>query len=363
MNYAVVMAGGMGKRLWPLSRQSRPKQILKLLDGGETLLGRCFERLSRIFDKDKIIIMTNAAYAGLIRENLPQLGANNVIAEPVVRDTAGAIGLAASVLTKWDSDAMMTVVTADQLIEPAETFEQAIEDAIAFINHNPAGMITFGIKPSSPSSEFGYIKCVEPKNYSYCRGEIYKVEAFREKPDEKTALKYLEQGNFLWNSGMFVWKAATILENISRFLPETVEPLKKIQADWGTENQKQSMYEWFVKLPKISIDFAVMESAQNVYAIRLDCRWLDLGAFSALAEFIDSDKDNNVIVAGHSQLLDCRDNIIVTEEQGHLIAAIGIENMVVAHTPDATLICTKEQTKRLKELLELIRSNTGERFL
>jgi len=363
MDYAVVMAGGMGKRLWPLSRQGRPKQVLRLLDGGQTLLGRCFERLSRIFDKDKIIIMTNAAYSGLVRESLPQVPAGNIIAEPVVRDTAGAIGLGAAVLLNRDSEATMTVVTADQLIEPASAFEEALKDAASFINNNPAAMITFGITPSSPSSEFGYIKFVEPKKYSYCKGEIYKVEAFKEKPDEKMSRKYLEQGNFFWNSGMFVWKAKTILDNLIKFLPEADEPLKKIQADWGTENQKQTLYEWFVKIPKISIDFAVMESAQNVYAIRLDCRWLDLGAFSALAEFIESDKDNNVIVAGHSQLLDCKDNIIVTEEQGHLIAAMGIENMVVAHTADATLICTKEHTKRLKELLEAIRNNIGERFL
>jgi mannose-1-phosphate guanylyltransferase len=363
MNYAVVMAGGMGKRLWPLSRQSRPKQVLKLLDGGETLLSRCFERLSRIFDKDKILVLTNAAYAGLIRENLPKIAASNIIAEPVVRDTAGAIGLAAAVLTKRDKEATMTVVTADQLIEPAEVLEQAIKDAVLFIQQNPAAIITFGIKPISASSEFGYIKCGGPQKYPYCKNEICKVEEFKEKPEEKIARQYLAQGNFLWNSGMFVWKAATILEYITKYLPETEEPLRMIQDDWGTENQKQTLYEWFVKLPKISIDFAVMEGAQNVYTMRLDCRWLDLGAFSALAEFIDSDKDNNVIVAGHCQMLDCKDNIIVTEEQGHLIAAIGIENMVIAHTPDATLICRKDQTRRLKELVELIRGKTGERFL
>ena len=363
MNYAVVMAGGKGKRLWPLSRANRPKQVLKLLDGGHTLIRRCVERLLDIFEPDNIIILTNAGFVGLIRENLPEIPAGNIIAEPCVRDTAGAIGLAASILNKDDPEATMAVVTADQIIEPSSVFKQGIDDALSFINNNPDSLLTFGIKPTEPSSQYGYIKCIEPEDYEYCRNKVYKVESFIEKPDEKTAQKYLEQGNFFWNSGMFVWKAGTILANLSKFLPETSEPLGKISEDWGTENQKQTLYEWFVKLPKISVDYAVMENAANVYAINLECRWLDLGAFSALAEFIDSDKDRNIIVAGCSQLLDCKDNIIVTEEQGHLIAAIGIENLVVAHTPDATLICTKDQTKRLKDLLEIIQANTGERFL
>lgn len=363
MDYAVVMAGGVGKRLWPLSRQNKPKQVLKILDGRQTLLRQCFERLSKIFDVDKIIVFTNAGYVGLIHENLPELPAENIIAEPCVRDTAGAIGLAASVLSKSDADATMTIVTADQLIEPADIFESALRDALAFVNNNPQALLTFGIKPSGPSSQFGYIKCIEPQSYPCCKNKIYKVRAFKEKPDEHAAKRYIKEGNFFWNSGMFVWKAKTILENIEKFLPEAVEPLQKIKTDWNSPNQKQTLYEWFVKMPKISIDYAVMENARDVYALKLDCHWLDLGAFTSLAEFIDSDKDNNIIVAGHSQLLDCRDSIIVTEEQGHLIAAIGLENIVVAHTPDATLICTREQTKRLKELLEIIQKNTGEKFL
>jgi mannose-1-phosphate guanylyltransferase len=362
MDYAVIMAGGSGKRLWPLSRQKRPKQILKLLNG-QTLLGLCYQRLCSVFDKEKIIVQTNAAYTGLVRENLPQIPAQNIIAEPCVRDTAGAIGLAASVLEKRDADATMVIVTADQLIDPAEALQNIIKDAIAFVNSHPKNLVTFGIQPNSPSTEFGYIKCIEPKKYPCCNSEIFKVESFKEKPDEQTAKKYIEQGNFLWNSGMFVWKAKTILENLEKFLPESTEPLQNIRSDWAGDNQKKTLYEWYEKIPKISIDFAVMENADNVFAIKLDCKWLDLGAFNALVDFIDSDKDNNIIIAGYSELLDCKNSIIVTEQQEHLIAAIGLENMVVAHTPDATLICSKQDAGRLKELLEIIRQHKGERFL
>jgi len=362
MNYAMIMAGGTGKRLWPLSREKRPKQILKLLNG-QTLLRRCFERLTPIFDERNIIIFTNAGYADLVRENIPELPFNNVIAEPVVRDTAGAIGLAASVLTKYDAQATMAVVTADQLIEPPDVLQQALKDALLFVNKNPDDMITFGIKPDFPSTQLGYINYADPRKCPGCKNKIYAVQAFKEKPDRQTADEYLTTGRYLWNSGMFVWKAKTILANLEKFLPDVAEPLRKIKAGWDGPNQQKSLCEWFPKLPKISIDYAVMEKAQNVYTIILDCRWLDIGSFAALADIISSDKNNNIVVANQTELLDCNNNIIVTEDNDHLIAAIGLDNIVVAHSPDATLVCRIDQTARLKELLELINQRTGDKFL
>ena len=362
MDYAVIMAGGTGKRLWPLSRQKRPKQVLKLLDG-KTLLRCCFERLKPIFDIRNIIVLTNSGYADMVREDLSELPFNNVIAEPAVRDTAGAIGLVSTVLCKYDSDAAMAVVTADQIIRPPEVLQEAIRDALTFINDNPDNLITFGIQPTFASTSLGYIKCGNGREYPNCKNKVYSVDAFREKPDEKTAKEYLDSGQYFWNSGMFVWKARTILANLKKFLPEAAGPLAEIQADWDGPKQQQTLQESFVKLPKISIDYAVMEKAEKVNAIKLDCRWLDMGSFAALADIISSDKDNNIVVAGQSELLDCKKNIIITEDKGHLIAAIGLESMVVAHSPDATLICHIDETQRLKELLDLIREHNGEKFL
>ena len=362
MDYAVIMAGGSGKRLWPLSREKRPKQVLKILDG-QTLLRCCFERLSPIFDTRNIIILTNAGYADLVRENLPELPFNNVIAEPAVRDTAGTIGLAAAILTKYDPDATIAVLTADQAIEPADVFRQTLKDALTFVNNNPANMVTFGIQPTFPSTQLGYIKCGAAKKCPKCKNEIYEVEAFKEKPDEQTTKQYLDAGQYFWNSGMFVWKAKTILANLEEFLPDATEPIEKIRVNWDSPNQQKTLQEWYPKLPKISIDYAVMEKAKKVYAIKLDCRWLDMGSFAALPDIISSDKDNNIVVAGSNEVLDCKDSIFITEEKGHLIAAIGLENIVVAHSPDATLICHIDQTHRLKELLELIKKHNGEKFL
>jgi mannose-1-phosphate guanylyltransferase len=362
MNYAMIMAGGAGKRLWPLSRAKRPKQVLKLFEG-QTLLRLCFERLSPVFDARNIIVLTNAGYADLVRESVAGLPFSNVIAEPVVRDTAGPVGLAASVLSKFDPDATIAVVTADQIIEPASVFQQALKDALAFVNDNPDSMITFGIKPTYPSTQLGYIKCAGARKCPRCKNEIYTVQSFKEKPDEKTAQQYLAKDTYFWNSGMFVWKAKTVLANLNKFQPETSEPLRKIQAAWDGPSQQKTLEEWFPKLPKISIDFAVMEKADNVFAIKLDCRWLDLGSFTALADVISSDKNKNIVVAAKSELLNCKNSIIVTEDQQHLIAAVGLDNVVVAHSPDATLVCSLDQANRLKELLELIEKHGGENFL
>jgi mannose-1-phosphate guanylyltransferase len=362
MNYAVIMAGGTGKRLWPLSRKTRPKQVLKLFQG-QNLLRLCFDRLSPIFDARNIIVLTNAGYSDRVRESVAGLPYNNVISEPVVRDTTGAIGLAASILARFDPDASMAVVTADQIIEPSETFQQALKDALTFVNANPDRLLTFGIKPTSPSTQLGYIKCSAPKKHPNCKNEIFTVDSFKEKPSEETARRYLTEGKYFWNSGMFVWKAKTILAHISKYLPDAIEPLRKIAAAWDGPNQEQTINEFFPKLPKISIDFAVMEKAPGVHAIKLDCRWLDLGSFAALADIIQSDKNNNIVVASQSELLDCESSVFVTEDSGHLIAAIGLENMVVAHSPDATFVCPVDKAYRLKELLELIEKRTGDKFL
>lgn len=362
MNFAVIMAGGSGKRLWPLSRESRPKQVLRLLDG-ETLLRRCYDRLTTIFDNRNILVLTNAGYADIVRENLPEVPYGNVIAEPAVRDTSGAIGLAASVLVKYDPDATMAVVTSDQLIEPDDVFRSSMNCALSFINANPKAKITFGIQPTFASTQLGYVKLGDTVESCECDQEVFRVEAFSEKPDAETASEYVESGDYCWNSGMFVWKARTILNELNRFEPATTEPLRRIQTSWDSPRQTETLKEWFLKLPKISIDYAVMERTSDVYAIRLNLRWLDMGSFAALADVIKSDKNGNIVVAGHSELLNSRNNVIVTEDKNHLIAVIGLENMVVAHSPDATLVCPIDEAQRLKELLDLIKTHTDDRFL
>ena len=280
-----------------------------------------------------------------------------------MRDTTGAIGLAATVLSNRDPDATMAVVTADHIIEPAEVFQQIMGDAVTFINANPETLVTFGVQPTFPSTQLGYIKCIEPIDFQGCQNQIYRVEAFKEKPDSATADEYIKNGQYFWNSGMFVWKAGNILDHLRKFLPESAEPLDKIRDGWGTDDRQKILDEWFVRIPKISIDFAVMEKAPKVHALKLTCKWYDMGGFTALADIIESDSSNNVVVAGLSELLDCKNSIVVTEDQGHLIAGIGLDNIIVAHSPDATLICDIKHAQRLKELVETLEKNGREHFL
>lgn len=362
MNYAVIMAGGSGKRLWPLSRKKRPKQVLRIYQG-KTLLRCCFDRLSPLFDKQNILVQTNADYAGLVRENLPELPPENVISEPAVRDTAGAIGLAATVLHGYQPESTMAVVTADHIIEPAENFQQAMRDGLNFINNNPGNILIFGIEPSYASTQLGYIKFSPGRSYPGCENQIHPVDEFREKPDRKTAQEYVDSGNFLWNSGMFIWKSKTILQYLERFLPASTLPLHKIAGAWKGPERSKVLQQWYPELPKISIDYAVMENAENIKVIKLPCRWLDLGSFSALAEITETDRNNNIRIAESSELLDCKNSIIVTEDNQHLIAAMGLNNIIIAHTSDATLVCNLDQADRLKELLDRIKSQKGDKYL
>ena len=362
MRFAVIMAGGTGKRLWPLSRENRPKQVLRLIDG-DTLLRMCFQRVSSLFDHRNIIVLTNKGYSDLVRDSLPEIPYDNVIAEPAVRDTAGAIGLAASVLSRFDPDASMAVVTADQVIKPVDVFQQAISDGLTYVENNPDALVTFGIQPSFPSTQLGYIKLGKASKCSECDNKIFKVEAFKEKPDLATAKEYLSSGQYCWNAGLFVWKAKRILELLHENIPQTKQPLQNIRSAWGGTGQEDALAENFVKLPKISIDFAVMEKAPQVHAIKLNCQWFDMGSFSALADIIQSDAAGNIIVADQSEVLDCRDSIIVTEDKNHLIAAVGLKNMIVVHSPDATFVCPIDESARLKQLLEHIKEHGKEQYL
>ncbi|HOQ04266.1 MAG TPA: sugar phosphate nucleotidyltransferase [Anaerohalosphaeraceae bacterium] len=358
MDFAVIMAGGSGQRLWPLSRQSRPKQILKLLNG-RTLLRDSFERLNRLFDLRNILVLTNADYAEQVSENLSELPKDNIIPEPCVRDTAGAIGLAAAVLQKTDPEAVMAVATSDHILQPAEPFLDALQAAIRFVKEHPEALLTFGIKPTFAATQYGYIRLqIQDGN-----NRIFPVAEFREKPDQKTAERFLAQSGYFWNSGMFVWKAKTILKHLKTFLPESSEPLEKIRSAWGGPEQYSALEEWFPRLPKISIDYAVLEKAPQIYGIPLSCRWLDMGSFAALADIISSDSNQNTVIAGQHCLLDCRNTIVAAESPDHLIAMIGMEDVIVAHSPDATLICPIHQAHRLKELLRRLESEGKTNYL
>ena len=357
MRYGVILAGGSGKRVWPLSRKARPKQILPLIDG-KSLLALAVERLGSVFGRENIWIITNAEYADQIAAALPEVPADNIIGEPEGRDTANAIALGAGILAGRDEDATMAVFTADHVIRPMEQFAACVDAACEAAERNPDALLTFGIRPTWPHTGLGYIHC------GRAAGEgLYHVSGFNEKPDHQTARRYVESGQYFWNSGMFVWKVGAIRSALAEFLPDSMDKLSPVHAAARASKPfAELLAEVYPTLEKISIDFAVMERARKVMMVELTCEWLDVGSWPALEDVADTDDGDNVIVAPNALLVDSERNIIVSEDD-HLLAVLGIDDCVVVHSPDATLVCKKSDSERLKELLELIEKRHGQRYV
>ena len=361
MEYAVIMAGGSGQRLWPLSRHRHPKQIIDLF-GGKSLLQLCMERVKGVFSPQHILVVTNAEYADVVREHLPELPAENVLGEPAGRDTANAIGLAASVIALRGAGQVMAVFSADQIIEPVEPLQEAVRKAMKFTKAHAGALFTFGIKASYAHTGLGYLKRGESAAQEH--DGIFRVEAFKEKPNKSTAHKYIRSGRYCWNSGMFVWRVDTILDYLERFLPKNASHLKRIGAAWGTARRQEVLAEEFSQLERISIDYAVMERAEEVYMCELDCHWVDIGSYEALAESVGTtDAYDNIATPGTvCEWIDSGNNIVISESGDHLIAGIHVEDLVIVHTKDATLICRREETERLKDLLGRMETDGNERF-
>ena len=357
MRYAVIMAGGAGKRLWPLSRQNRPKQLLPLIHG-KSLLELAVERLRGLFANERIWIITNAEYAGQVCRALPDIPAENVVGEPEGRDTANAIALAAELIAARDESATMAVFTADHVIRPQERFAEAVETACAAAEANRDALLTFGIRPTWPHTGLGYIHC--PGEMS---GGVRKVVAFKEKPEHSLARRYVDSGEYFWNSGMFVWTLGAIRSALNEFLPESMRRLEPLgRAAREGRDVAGPLAEAYAALEKISIDYAVMEKAREVLMVELGCEWLDVGSWPALENVTDLDESDNAIVAANTVVMDSSRNVIVSEGD-HVLAVLGMEDCIVVHSPDATLVCSRGKSQRLKELVELVAQKYGKKLV
>ena len=357
MRYAVIMAGGAGKRLWPLSRLSRPKQLLPLL-GGKSLLEIAVDRLAPVFGADNVLVITNAEYADQVADSVPSLKPENVIGEPEGRDTANAIALAAELLAARDPHATMAVFTADHVIRPQDRFAAAVERAIEAAESNPDALVTFGIRPTWPHTGLGYIHCPQPE------GDARPVKAFREKPDHQTARQYVDSGEYFWNSGMFVWSLDAIRTSLREFLLDSMTKLGPIrEAAEAGQDFIALLAEVYPTLERISIDYAVMEKAPTVLMVEMDAEWVDVGSWPALDRVSEQDETGNVVLAEKSLLLDSGRNVIVCEDASHLMAVVGMDDCIVVHTPDATLVCNKSDSQRIKELVALVEEKFGPEHL
>ncbi len=346
--FAVIMAGGKGERFWPLSREQRPKQMLNLF-GEVSLIEQTVMRLRSLLPPERILIVTNGRYTERIQTILPYLPKENIIGEPVGRDTAPCVALAAGIIKAktGDENAVMLLLPSDHCITNVTALIHDLETA-AVLAETPGAIVTIGIKPDFPSPDYGYIECGDGVG----GGPAFRVRRFREKPDRKTAKEFLQSGNFLWNSGMFAWSVSTILSEMKNRAPELAHLLEHIASAWGQPGFSDVLCREYDNAPKISIDYAVMEKAAEIFVIPASFDWDDIGNWTALRNHIEPRGENNII-QGNAELLGCRDCIVHTEGE-HLISGIDLEHLVIIQTGDATLICKDTSTPKIKDLLKKI---------
>ncbi len=360
MRYSVVMAGGSGTRLWPMSRRARPKQLIPFM-GGKSLLEVAMERQEGLLPEANRLVCAGRAHEIAIRDSLA-LGDEQYLGEPCGRDTLNAAGYVAAVIARRDPDAVIAVFTADHIIEPIDRFREIVQSGFEFVERSERTLLTFGIAPTEASTGYGYLELGERLGEA-----AFRVDRFREKPDEESARQFFEAGPdaFLWNSGMFVWRAADLLECIRRYHPENHAGLVRIAEAWGTPEQAEVLETVYPSLEKISVDFAVMEPASRdpditVAAIPMPLTWLDVGSWSSFAESCSRDENGNAVSGGRAIFMDSSDTLAASSDSEHLVTLIGCENLVVVHTPDATLVCPKDRVQHVKEMVGKVGETFGE---
>lgn len=348
MLHAVIMAGGSGTRFWPASRQAKPKQLLNI-GANRSMLQSTFDRLQGLVSAEHVLVATNEKLSEAVAYQLPDLPREHIIGEPFKRDTAPCIGVAASLVCAADPDGVMIVMPSDHVIEPREEFHRAIWAGLSLIQQSPEMIVTFGIRPTYPAESFGYIQ----------RGEAvpavpgiaaFQVERFREKPDRQTAEEYLQSGSFYWNSGIFMWRARTILDALQTYEPEMYELIQEIAKGIGTLDFQEVFARHFEKIQGKSIDFAVMERYSNIVTIEAPFSWDDVGSWQAIARLIQPDASGNAVQGSYLPI--DSSGMIVRADDEHLVVTIGMQEMIVVHTADATLVAPKSEEERVREVVQ-----------
>jgi mannose-1-phosphate guanylyltransferase len=358
MLHAVIMAGGSGTRFWPQSRQRRPKQLLALA-GDDTMLQQTVSRCAPFADPVRTWVVTNSVQADATRAQLPDVPAGNTLVEPAARNTAPCVGLAAVRLLKDDPDAVMFVMPADHVIRPVEQFAESARQAARIVSDDPSRLVLFGVNPTFPATGYGYIE--RGGRVDFSGAHVFEVSAFREKPQRSVAEEYLRQGTFYWNCGIFCWKASTIVDLLKQHEPEIHAHLMTISEAMGTADEQQVLDTHFPLMKSISIDYAVLERASAVTVIEAPFEWDDVGSWPALARLNTTDDRGNT-AQGQVCLLDT-DDCIVRSQDDHLVATLGVRDLIVVHTADVTLVADVAHSERVKEILTELQTRDLTEFL
>ena len=358
--YAIIMAGGGGTRLWPLSRKNHPKQMLSLFDE-RSLFQTTIDRLEGVFPLENILVITVKEQAAELKAQCPGIPDENYLLEPLPKGTASVVGLGALALQKRDAEAVMAILTADHYIANEPLFRKILMTAYEVSKNG--FLVTLGIEPSYPAIGFGYIQHGASSIGIYNDEQVYRVLRFIEKPDEEKARAMLQEGGYSWNSGMFFWRVDQIIKEFEIQMPDLYHSLQTIGKDWGTENQQSAINREWGKLENETIDYGIMENATNVAVIPAGgLGWSDVGSWDSLFDLLDRDQNGNIIMGGNHVALDTKDTLIYVEKPHRLIVTIGVDDLVLVDTGDVLLVCKKEQAQKVRQVVQQLKKD-GQDYL
>lgn len=355
--YVAIMAGGIGSRFWPKSRVHYPKQFLDILDVGRTLIQLTYDRFRKVCPAENIYIVTNEEYTPIVKEQLPDISSEQILEEPLRRNTAPCISYVTNKLAARDPDASMVITPSDHFVVDTEDFANVIRKGLSFVEENDA-LLTLGIQPTKPDTGYGYIQYNEESNSE----GIYQVKTFTEKPTLDIAKSFLESGDFLWNSGIFLWRLKSIQKAFSTHLPDIHEAFSQGQDVYFTEEEKDFIAHAYSICPNIAIDFGVMEKAENVYVIPSQFGWSDLGTWSSLYNVYEKDGSSNAISGNDIMTYETK-NCMVMGRDGKLVVLQGLDNYCVIDTEDTLLICDKNKEQEIKDIANDVKRSKGDQYL
>ena len=356
-NYVAIMAGGIGSRFWPMSRQDYPKQFLDILHTGKTLIQWTFDRFSSFIPLENIFVVTSQEYTGIVQEQLPALPVENILGEPSRKNTAPCIAYISFKLLQKDPQSSLIIAPSDHIISDTAAFTKVCLEALSFVNKHKA-FITLGIKPEHPNTGYGYIQ----HDQQSVSDNVYKVKTFTEKPNLELAKTFLASGDFLWNAGIFVWQVKNILAAFEKYLPEMYDVFLADKESFNTPGEKKALEHIYPLCTNISIDFGIMEKADNVYVIPSSFGWSDLGTWNSAYENMEKDEHENAL-AGDNVIAIASSKNVVHAPNNKLVLLEGLDDFIVVDTSDVLLICKRENEQQIKEYVAEVKRSKGEKFL
>ncbi len=356
-HYVAIMAGGIGSRFWPMSRTAYPKQFLDVLNTGKTLIQWTYERYTQFIPAENIYIVTSEEYVSIVEAQLPNLPKENILAEPSKKNTAPCIAYISFKLAQKDPQATFVVAPSDHLILEQENFQKIVEQSLDFVS-NIKALATLGIKPTNPNTGYGYIQY---EGLEVSKG-VYKVKTFTEKPTVEIAASFLASGDFLWNAGIFAWKASTIIAAFEKYQPEMFELFDGEKANFNTPAEKKSIQKIYPQCVNISIDIAIMEKADNVYVIPASFGWSDLGTWNSAYENMEKDYFANAVASDNVIVIDAT-KCMINAPKDKLVVVQGLDDFIVVDTKDVLLICSKEKEQSIKEYVAEVKRHKGDKYI